>query len=527
MTLAMLAAVLKEEGFSVNTAVNTFRKPLSIEDFVSAAKKCNANIVGISMLTFQVLFVYELIRALKKEGFKVVVGGSHATDCPEELVRNGADIVVRNEGEVTLRELCKFWNGKNDIPLEKIKGITFRNSNREVISTEMREGIDLAELPKPDLEVFDLGLFRGEDGFIKGFQRIYTSRGCPGRCTFCDWQVFKQNMRFYPVSIIIDEIKRRVDNYGITSFSIADDCFTINKKRVLEFCDGIGKIRPKVVWRANSRANLVDAEMLKAMQEAGCHSVAFGFESGDPETLIRIKKGVRLEHNIKAPFLAAEAGLQVYGCLMIGFPWERPQSVENNIKFIHKTWDAVSLFQVSGALMPFPGTEIYREYAAQYGFLNYWLDPKYQHTGIQIYQNVQNALAISAFYQRYLFDDTYIQEETFFNYSKEYKQKVKEMVLEIGKHNLLFMFKDKPLQQKFYLVLAKLSMAAYSYFPNLEKGIGGKLFHLFNRGNRRPSIEQLRDKRRGIVKDRKIVEIGSRLPGDASASHKTKSNILD
>jgi len=477
MTLAMLAPILKQKGFKVKTAVNTFRKPLTIQDFIKQAE--GYDIIGISMLTFEILFVYSLIRAFKKAGKFVIVGGPHPTDLPEECIEAGADVVVVGEGEDVLRDIV------NEYPNIK-RGIRDR-----------KLPINLAEQPMPDLTIFDPDLFIGDDGLIKGFHRVYTTRGCPGRCTFCDWQVFKQNLRAYPVDTIIGEIKKRVELYGITSFSIADDCFTTNHNRVYDFCDKIAKIRPRVTWRANSRANLVKPDLLKAMKQSGCHSIAFGLESGDPETLKRIKKFVTLEQNIKAPWMAHEAGLEVYGCLMTGFPWETTKHVQSQLDFIHKTWDAVSLFQVSGSLMPFPGTDIYKEYANEHNFERYWLEPDKQKLGIQVYQNAINPLAVSTFYQRYLFDDTYIQEEVFFNYSDEYKQKVKEMVREIGRHNLKFMIQN-PLKRQLYYNLAKMSLNLYKYMPNLEKKVGGHLYHT----TKRSAVEQLRDKRRGIVKNK-------------------------
>src|SRR3989344_5954862 len=87
MTLAMLGAVLKQEGFRVHTCVNTYDRPLQVEDFVKRAVNVRADYVGISMLTFQVLFVYEIVQALKRKGFKVILGGPHPTDCPLEGIR--------------------------------------------------------------------------------------------------------------------------------------------------------------------------------------------------------------------------------------------------------------------------------------------------------------------------------------------------------------------------------------------------------------------------------------------------------
>lgn len=484
MTIATLSSIAKQEGWDSKSCINTFKHPKQIDDFVQYAKKYAADIVGISMLTFEVLFVYDLIIALKKEGFKIIIGGSHPTNAPEECIDSGADVVVIGEGEEVLKDILREWPNIQT-------GIRPRKPYIR----------DLDKLPLPDLDVFNIDDFKDDTGFIKGFHRIYSSRGCPAFCTFCDSKVFKQDWRSLSISKIIDDIKRRNEEYGITSFVIADDCFTVEHERVYDFCNEIVKISPKIEWRANSRANLVNADLLKAMKHANCFSIAFGLESGDPETLKKIAKGVTLEENIRAPWLAHEAGLEVYGCLMTGFPWETPLSIQNQINFIRETWNAVSLFQVSGSLIPFPGSAIYKKFMKKYGFEKYWMNPSYQNCGIQIYQNALNPLRASYFYQRYLFDDTYIRQDKFFNYTPEYKAKVKELVLEIGKHNLSFMFPRKRLKQKSFFELSKISMFFSDIFPKFEKRVSGFIFDQLNK-NKRSSIENLRDKRRGIVKNR-------------------------
>lgn len=482
INLGFLSKVAKEEGWNVTICVNTFKKSLEVADFVNQAKAFNTKVAGISMLTFEVLKTYEIIKALKKEGITVIVGGPHPTDKSEECIEHGADVVVVGEGEEVLRDILREY--PNIKP-----GIRGR-----------KPFVDLSN-STPDLDSFNKDLFKGDDGLIRGFHRVYTSRACPVSCTFCDDQVFGRRWREVPVPTIIGDIKRRVENYDITSIGIADDCFTVDRKRAMQFCDEVVRINPQITWRVNSRANLVNEELLRAFKQAGCYSIAFGLESGDRETLKRIKKGVTLEQNIAACKMAHEAGLVVYGCLMTGFPWEKPENVQNQIDFIHEIWNDVSLFQVSGSLVPFPGTNIYHEFAKEYGFEGYWLKPEHQKHGIQIYQNASNPLAVSTFYQRYFFDDTYIQKDTFFQYSEEYKQMVKKLVMEIGRHNVRFMFPNKPLTQRLISEAARLSMRGSEIFPGLEEKVGGFLFEAFHKsGPRRSSIENLRDQRRGIVK---------------------------
>tara|TARA_B100000315_G_scaffold260170_1_gene319669 strand:- start:29 stop:1780 length:1752 start_codon:yes stop_codon:yes gene_type:complete len=557
-SLAMIAGVLKEKGFNVSTAINTFKKAITPHEFVAKARECEAEIVGIAMLTFQVLEVYELIRLLKKEGLIVVLGGPHPTDAPKEVIEAGADIVVRNEGEVTMGELCDYWSGNpiqsvrmnqvngsvpwiqkpdlgyyaglnispDDIVQEKgeglaaIQGITYRNEDGKIVTNPPRKRVadaELAELPSPDFDPFDREAFRQNDSLIRGIHRIYTTRGCPATCTFCDWRVFGQRVSFEPMPKLMEEIQRRVDKYGVTNFTIADDVFTVNKKHVAGFCEAIKKIQPKVSWQASTRAEFVNLEMAEMMKAAGCYLISFGIESGDEETLQRMDKRCTVEDNYNAVRVGAQAGLQVWANLMTGFPWETPQSVANSIKFVRETWDDVYLFQVSGSLIPFPGTRIYDEYADEYGFKEYWLEPKRQGYGIQIYQNSVNPYAVSTYYQRNLFDDSYIQEESFFTYTNEFKEKVKEFVFEVGRHNLETLYPDNKWKQRLILSTANLSRVLYKSFPNLEKSIAGRIFARRAKQGKRAKAEAHRDVKRGVSAKSSAVESRAYISAKSSA----------
>ena len=484
-SLAMISGVLREFDYEVKVVINTFRKPLTNDDFLRTAKEFKPDIVGISMLTMQVLKTYELIRSLKELGHTVFVGGTHATACAVETITHGADIAIRNEGEETLREILQ---GKE---LTDILGITFNRNGVTIINPPRPRIRDLSTLPTPDFSGFDIDLFK-VDGSPKGLNRIYTSRGCPGRCTFCDYQVFGQKVAYMPMDKVMKDIQRRVDLYGITKFIVADDCFTTNKKHVAAFCEGIKKIN--VTWQAWSRADTVTPEMLKMMKDAGCYMVCYGVESGDEETLKRTRKGTKVQDNIDAVRMSYEAGLQVGVDLMFGFPWETTESLDNDLNYINRVWKYTHLFNGSGSLIPFPGTEIYRQYVDECGFKNYWLDPKYQDCGVSLYQNAENPYTVSTLSQRVMYDDTYVQEEYFFKYSPEFAKKLSDVAYEVGRHNLETMYPDQKLKQKMFIILCKISRFIYRYFPKLEKGIGK-----FLTTTKRPTIEDQRFKTRGMI----------------------------
>ena len=481
-SLAIIAAVFKGEGWDVKAVVNTFRMPLENEDFLEIAEEYKPDVVGISMITIEVLKVYELIRELKERGHEVWVGGSHPTVNPKEVMMSGADIVIRNESEETIKEILQ---GK---PLTEVLGIDY-NPDRPRIK-------DLSTIPKPDFSVFDKELFRIKDGLVRGMHRIYTSRGCPGRCTYCAWQVFGQRVSYLPVPEVIKDIQRVVDEYGITNFLLADDCLTTNLRHVTEICNEIVKIRPKIIWQSQTRADFATPELMKMMADAGCWLITVGAESGDPETLVKVKKHVKLQDNIDSVWNAYNAGMKVQTNLMFGFPWEGVKSLENNLDYINKVWEPTYFFSVSGAVTPFPGTDLYNEYAEQYGFKEYWLKPRYQHCGAQLYQNTLNSYATSTFYQRNIYDDIYIQEDYFFNYSHEYKHKLSEVIFEVGRHNLEKLYPTQPFKRAAILGVSKLSKKVYEVFPTLEMTVGSWIPI-----KDRSLVESSRNSKRGVTRN--------------------------
>jgi radical SAM superfamily enzyme YgiQ (UPF0313 family) len=488
-SLALLSAILKEEGCKVSTIINTLMKPLSNDDIMAGVREANPDLVGLSMMTMEVLKVYDLIGRLKSEGYKVIVGGAHATSCHEEVARYGADIVVRNEGEETIRQIIR------GVSCRDILGITYRRGGEIIVNPPRPRAKDMKHIPLPDFSVFDHELFRRKDGLIGGLFRVYTSRGCPGKCTFCDWQVFGQKVVYHPIPQVIEDIKRRVRDYGITTFLIADDCFTTNKRHVKEFCEEIVKIEPKVTWQTSARADQATPEMMQMMADAGCFLVGFGTETGDAETLRRINKQVKVEENINGVHYAAQAGMQTCTNLMFGFPWETTESLDNTLKFIHEVWDDTYMFNVAGAIIPFPGTELYKEFVKTGHFKAYWLNPRYQDCGVQLYQNSLRPYAVSTFYQRNMYDDTYIQEEYFFKYSDEYKKRLLEVVAEVGRHNIGSFYRNQPIKRWLIYHGALLSRAVYKIFPRLEKSIG-ELIPV----KKRPDAEVTRNKNKGLVK---------------------------
>ena len=190
---------------------------------------------------------------------------------------------------------------------------------------------------------------------------IETARGCPSSCAYCLAPIIsgKKVRRRSPKSVVA-EMTECFEKYGIDSFFMKADTFTIDAEWTRSFCDALDEspIGGKVRFVANSRAKPLDEDLLERMRKSGCDLVAFGFESGSDETLQRIRKGISTEDSRRAIALAKKAGLSVYGFFMIGFPWETEEDVKKTIDFAFEL--DPDFIEIHLAL-PFRGTELRRQ----------------------------------------------------------------------------------------------------------------------------------------------------------------------
>ncbi len=483
MGLAYIGAVFENNSYNVNIAVNTFDKKYENSDFIKIINDFSPSIIGISFSTYRILKIYDLIRKISRPDRLIIAGGPHPTLFPEEVLRHGADIVVIGEGEGVIQEIIDFIDNKNNKKIEDIKGVAYKDDKGIIKNSGRGEFIDnLDTLPKPAFHLYKREDFVQNDGSIKGLGMVFTARGCPYACTFCERSIFGRAHRLRSPSNIVEEIKERKSQYYINDFTFMDDAFTLNRKRTLEICDLLIREKLGIRWNCASRVTSVDEGLLERMREAGCFQVNYGIESGDPDTLKRIKKGSKLEEMKRAIFLTYKSGIRVYANIMTGFPWEGPQHISNTIDLVKTLSPYIYMYSVHGCVVPYPKTAIYEEYCDRFNFRDYWLKEEFQLMGDVIYQNVENPLRHSAYYQRNMYDDTYIAEDIFFKYGPSTKKAVKELVFAIGKHNLKAKFKSN-LSHKKKNILCKISKVIYDFDPQVEKNIVGFLSEKLRWGN--------------------------------------------
>ena len=351
--LAYLASVLRD-GHDVKV-LDASILGYSLNNVKRELKGFYPDVVGITSVTPSIYQAYQVAKIAKdvREDCKVIVGGPHATFLPDQTLRECRyiDIIVRGEGEETIRELVEaFEEGE----WAKVRGITFRKGNH-IISNEPRPFIkDIDEIPFPswDLLPMDKYQFYGQR-----YATMLTSRGCPFNCSFCaSSRLFGGFWRGRNPENVVEEIRILHEKFGIKNVEFIDDTFTLDQKRTERICDEIVREGLDISWGASSRVDTLSRGLVEKMRNAGCWILFLGIESGCQKILDAIGKRINIEQARKAVKIVKEAGIQVLGSFIIGFLQDTIETVNETIRFAKTLNLDYAEFSV---LTPYPGTPIY------------------------------------------------------------------------------------------------------------------------------------------------------------------------
>jgi radical SAM superfamily enzyme YgiQ (UPF0313 family) len=354
--ISYLAAVLEENGYEVDVVDCQVTRP-SQKELEGKFRSLNPDIIGVTSATLTYLPALKVLKAAKTAlpNCVTIMGGPHVTVREREAFVDSPDldIVVRGEGEQTILELAALVSNGNQKSLSEVSGVTFRRNN-QVFSTADRPFMqDIDVLPHPAHKHFDVGRYKI---LGKTYMPIITSRGCPSQCTFClATKMCGKAFRARSPSKVVDELEWLRDTYGAEVFAFYDDTFTFDVKRAFAICDEMKARKIELPWDCRTRVDRVSKELLTKLKSTNCQLIHFGVESGSQQMLNTMRKGTTVEQNARAIRWAKEAGLSVAISLVIGYPGETPEMLQQTIDFIHKTKpDYVYMCEA----VPYPGTEL-------------------------------------------------------------------------------------------------------------------------------------------------------------------------
>jgi anaerobic magnesium-protoporphyrin IX monomethyl ester cyclase len=360
--LSFLAGALLEAGVETR-ALDFAVFPYSRERLETTLKDFQPHMVGATAVTMTYDSAARIIREVKAidPDILTVMGGPHVTFLAQETMKvlPELDLIVLGEGERTVVALAQ--EAEKEQNWGRIPGIVFRRG-AEIRSTGPREEpIALDSLPMPARHLFPLGRYRALGMALT----MTTTRGCPHQCIFCAGRkMVGAKVRYRDPVKVVDELEY-LSRLEFPQINIADDLFTASKKHCLAVCQEIKRRNLKTRWTSFSRVDTISMEVLKAMKEAGCTTVSFGVETGNPEILKTIRKGITLEKVVEALRLCREAGLETLFSFILGLPGETPETLRQTVDFSDR------LTELGGScgyhlLAPFPGTEV-RDRKDEYG----------------------------------------------------------------------------------------------------------------------------------------------------------------
>lgn len=336
-----------------------YREDLKIESITNFAKE-SENVILMCCMAYMLPLVTLAIQKIKEEYPEkiIIMGGAGPTGVASKLIRefDGIDLIIKGEGEETVVEVLDKLN--DDMTgfkgnLDEVDGIVTRDKDNNVLETKNRHRKKvLDEIDFPAYDYIDMKKYE-----VFG---LVTGRGCAYRCKFCDIHGLWGN-KYYQRSLdnVFEELDILVNKYGVSNISIWDDTFTVDRNRVVEFCNKVIENKLKFEWSCFSRVNLVDEEILKLMSKAGCKGIFFGLESGSEKVLDKIDKKITVEAMIKAIDLTKRF-MEAKAHLIWGFPMEDREDLYKSFYLLNYLRNDIEV-NIS-QLWPYPTSQIYREY---------------------------------------------------------------------------------------------------------------------------------------------------------------------
>ena len=319
-----------------------------------AVERARPRAVGLSYLTPLQGAVERTVAVVKAvdPSIPVIVGGHHATFCPEQTARMpGVDYVVRGEGEVPLLALLRALRQGRGV--EQVPGLSTLSESGQLRSNPtppLLAELDALPLPARD-RVLDCDFSRYRTHYA------ISARGCPYGCTFCsDRQLWGNKVRRRSVDSFVDELAQLQTAHKPAFVDVVDGTFTFNRPFLEAFCRRMIEREVNVLWRCTARYDNVDAELLPLLKQAGCAALYFGLESGSQRMLEQVDKGLSVEQIQRKSELVRQHGIVAITAVLLGLPGETRQDLEHTLALMRQVH--ADIFDVN-AYVPLPGTPLY------------------------------------------------------------------------------------------------------------------------------------------------------------------------
>ena len=316
--------------------------------------------------------------ALKEQAadLKIIMVGGHVASLAERTIREeSTDFVCGGEGPYTLLELLEaLKSGPADY--SKVRGLWYRDGI-QVKSTPPAPLVNNPDEEMPELawDLLPMNEYRAHNWHCFGdmsrqpYASIYTTLGCPYHCSFCCIQApFKSgeaalgmkdtvnSYRFWSPEVVIGQIDKLVNQYGVRNIKFADEMFVLNQRHVSGICDLIIERGYDLNIWAYARVDTIREGMADKLKRAGFNWLAFGIEAASERVRGDVQKGFGQDDIYRTIKEVRAAGINVIANYIFGLP-------EDDLETMRATADlALDLnceFANFYCTMAYPGSQLY------------------------------------------------------------------------------------------------------------------------------------------------------------------------
>lgn len=291
-----------------------------------------------------------------RPGTRIVLGGPQASVVDEATLREFpfVDYVLRFEAEESLPLLLDRLEGSGDVA--DVPGLSLRRDGAIIRTPNAPILADLDALPLPAYHRYP---YLQHAHYIP----LELGRGCPYGCTFCSTNdFFRRKFRLKSPHLVVEQMRTLKAEYGIALFDLIHDMFTVDRGKVVDFCQAIKESGEEFYWNCSARTDRVDDELLDLMADAGCRGIFFGIETGSAALQKTIKKRLVLSDALTKVQAVSDRGMTVAASLITGFPDETDADLADTVDFFVNCLRFENTQPQLHVLAPLADTPLHRQY---------------------------------------------------------------------------------------------------------------------------------------------------------------------
>ncbi|MCP3943383.1 MAG: B12-binding domain-containing radical SAM protein [Desulfobacteraceae bacterium] len=369
---AIIAGFLRENHFKVEL-IDAEAENLSYKDIAIIVRDLNPLLAVVmvsgsnpSASTMNMTGAGQIVRLIKDESQEIAtaLAGLHPSALPQQTMEEEQiDFLIQGEGFQTFPGLITSL--KDGLQKFDIPGLWYRDGDQILSNDTAMIMKNLDFIPQPAWDMLPMDKYRAHNWHCfddldtrQSYAVLYTSLGCPFRCSFCCINSFfgQNTIRYRSIDNVITELDFLVNNYGVTHIKIIDEMFALNEKRVVELCDKIIERDYGLNIWAYARVNTVTQPMLAKMKEAGINWLAYGFESGSKRVIEDTSKGYKFERVMDVVKMTYDHDIHICSNFIFGLPEDDYDSMNETLSLmqeINAEWSNIY------SAMAYPGSNLY------------------------------------------------------------------------------------------------------------------------------------------------------------------------